>query len=109
MMDFTYLETKLNKKKKKKGKDNYFGKPIVERHGNMLCIWYNYYYATILYDEDYTMPRPLYRPYRLDVEKPCAIQQNGAQYLGTAFTTEWLADQEEVWNRLQRVWSKTIF
>lgn len=105
---FDELIVHLNRKKPKQGNDGYFGKPIIQENDHLLIIEYNHYYATVLYDLDGKMRRPMYCYYRLYIEKPCVITQNGAQYLGTSFSEAWWSTLEDVWLALQSKWSKTI-
>lgn len=102
---FAELIGHLQRKKPKKGENGYFGIPQIEIYkDNLLIIDYNYYHVTVLYDPDNKMPRPMYSPYRLYIEKPCVIHQQ----LGTAFCESWWATQKDVWLELQSKWAKTI-
>lgn len=105
---FDELIIHLNRKKPKQGDNGYFGKPIIQESDKLLIIEYNYYYVTVLYDPDNKMQRPLYSPYKLSVDKPCVITQNGAQYFGTSFSESWWATLEDVWLELQSKWNKTL-
>lgn len=108
MGHFDELIEHLNRKKPKKGEDGYIGKPIIHENDKLLIVEYNYYYVTVLYDQGNTMPRPLYCPYKLSIEKPCVIKRDGGQELGTAFSEKWWASLEDVWLDLQSKWRKTI-
>lgn len=108
MGHFDELVEHLNKKKPKKGYNGYFGKPIIHENDKLLIAEYNYYYVTVLYDPDNTMPRPLYCPYKLSIEKPCTIKRDGGQELGTVFSEVWCPSLEDVWLYLQSKWRKTI-
>lgn len=105
---FDELIKHLDKKKPKKGEDGYFGKPIIRENDKLLIISYNYYYVTVLYDKDNTMPRPPHHPYKLSIDRPCVIERGGRQELGTAFSETWCASLEDVWLDLQNRWKKTI-
>ena len=106
MGHFGGLIVHLNRKKSKKGEKG-ISKPIYEEdcNGTMLRIDYNYYYACVTYE-----PKrgPLYRPYRLWIEKPCVINSGGGQFLGIAESETWCADEEDVWLTLQSKWAKTL-